>query len=53
MSRHRSEPPADWLPSADQAGYAPPADGFAAISHRPPLALLPHRALTPCTDDVH
>jgi len=24
MSRHRSEPPADWLPSSDPAGYAMP-----------------------------
>ena len=24
MSRHRSEPPADWLPSSDQVGYATP-----------------------------
>ena len=24
MSRHRSEPPADWLPSSDQANYAMP-----------------------------
>ena len=24
MSRHRSKPPADWLPSSDQAGYAMP-----------------------------
>ena len=32
MSRHRSEPPADWLPSPNQAGYAmpdyPPARDF-------------------------
>jgi len=26
MSRHRSEPPADWLPSSDQAEYAMPDD---------------------------
>ena len=42
MSRHRSEPPADWLPSSDEGteypampGYPdyPPADGSPAISH--------------------
>jgi uncharacterized Tic20 family protein len=44
MSRHRSEPPADWLPSSDQVGYAsapdhqpgpeyPEAPGYPAISH--------------------
>ena len=33
MSRHRSEPPADWLPPSDQAGYATP--GYPARDYRP------------------
>ena len=34
MSRHRSKPPADWLPSSDQDGYAMP-DYPAAPDHQP------------------
>ena len=34
MSRHRSKPPADWLPSSDQDGYAMP-DYPPAPDHQP------------------
>jgi uncharacterized protein len=34
MSRHRSEPPADWLPPSDQGGYAMP-DYPPAPDHQP------------------